>query len=486
MSNKIVIIGGGIGGLAVALALKRTDCQVVIIERDPAPPDIAPEDAFERWARPGVPQFRHAHILLSRLQTILRDRHPELLQELLAAGMELSKLDEIMPSGVVQHMVMRPEDEDLRHLWGRRATFEYVLRRHVGALPHVSFLHDTRVVGLRHGTSGQQVRITGVDTQRGHEHDSITADVIVDASGKRSQAEAWLKPLGVHTQTKGADSGFIYACRHYRLREVQDVPSRRDCGGNLDYLGYSTFFAERGNYALTFGSPADEKELVAAMGTADGFEFLTSQFPTIRRWRDASQATSKVLGAGRFQNRWRRYGVGGGKTLLGFFAVGDSLLETNPMYGRGCAAAFVQADLLAELLRSEPDAKRRARRYAERVHQLLDPYYQISLSTDRIYHARARRRRGLPVPLGERLICYLYDAALMPATHESPLVAREFIKAVQMREPSPLWLRLAMAAGMMSSLMRTWRGRKLPYLSPPPERREFIARILGAQQEKAS
>jgi len=87
ISERVAIIGGGIGGLATALALKRTGCEVVIIERDAEPPNIAPDAAFDEWARPGVPQFKHAHILLSRLHTLLRDHHPELLAELRKAGL---------------------------------------------------------------------------------------------------------------------------------------------------------------------------------------------------------------------------------------------------------------------------------------------------------------------------------------------------------------------------------------------------------------
>src|SRR5882672_6841733 len=95
--ERVAIIGGGMGGLAAALAFSKNEVDVVIVERDPEPPVLAsPEDAFDGWARPGVPQFRHAHILLARLQTIVRDRHPDLHAELLTAGIELSSLEEMM------------------------------------------------------------------------------------------------------------------------------------------------------------------------------------------------------------------------------------------------------------------------------------------------------------------------------------------------------------------------------------------------------
>ncbi|HEY2732906.1 MAG TPA: NAD(P)-binding protein, partial [Polyangiales bacterium] len=147
-TQRLVIIGAGIGGLATALSLKASEFEVVIVERDEAPPEIVPEDAFDAWARPGVPQFRHAHILLARLQTTIRDHHPQLLRELLDAGLELSTVAEVLPPNEYEGIEPAPGDANLLHLWGRRATFEYVLRRHVGRLPHVRFVHGARVTGL--------------------------------------------------------------------------------------------------------------------------------------------------------------------------------------------------------------------------------------------------------------------------------------------------------------------------------------------------
>src|SRR5262249_42876618 len=153
-------------------------------------------------------------------------------------------------------------------------------------------------------------------------------------------------------------------------------------------------------------------------------------------WADAADATSKVLGAGEFENRWMRYGARGGRALHGFFAVGDSQIETNPMYGRGCTFAFLQAEALADALAVSTDPIARARRYAARCGALLKPTFDLSVTTDRMFRNRARVSRGESLGLGERLLKYLYERALVPATYRSPLVAREMIKGIQMRELS--------------------------------------------------
>src|SRR5204863_874204 len=138
-------MGGGIAGLGIALALRGSSTQVVIIERDPEPPDIDPEQAFELWKRPGVFQFRHPHVFLGRLHCLLRDRHPDLLAELKDAGFWELPVSEY---GMFRDSYeLQAGDEDLTQLCGRRATFEYVLQRLVRRLPNVRVLYNATVTG---------------------------------------------------------------------------------------------------------------------------------------------------------------------------------------------------------------------------------------------------------------------------------------------------------------------------------------------------
>jgi 2-polyprenyl-6-methoxyphenol hydroxylase-like FAD-dependent oxidoreductase len=488
-AKRVVIIGGGIAGLASALALKGSGHEVVIIERDPEPPSIAPEAAFETWQRPGVPQFRHAHILLARIQTTLRDRHPELLAELLDAGLYLSTVEEILPPSDYTGIQPMAGDGDLLHLWGRRATFEYVVRRHVGRLSHVQFVHSARVEGLVTELAEHEVRVRGVEFTRADSREVISADLVVDASGRRTRAAEWLAAHGVKTETESKPSGFVYACRHYRLKEPHTAPPRQQGGGNFDYLGYATFYAEHGNFALTFGCPEEETELAAAIRRPEGFDALCAQLPVLRHWTSQSDVTTKVLGAGRFENRWTRFGIDENRPLLGFLAVGDSQVETNPMYGRGCASAFVQADVLAEALRIKEDPTERARFYYERSRLLLQPYFDLSVATDKMYRTRANLRRGQSIPFPERVINYAYENAWLPATRTSPLMAREFLRSVQMREiASPPSVKLAVLFHLLRAWIGSWFGRRsLPAMGP--SRAEFLQRLeanLRAPSESPS
>lgn len=481
MSERVAIIGAGVAGLATALALNRLGVEVVVVERDEEPPDTSPEKAFTEWSRPGVPQFRHAHLFLGRLHSILRDHYPDLHTALLGAGLELSTLEEVLPASHAGIKLI-PGDEDLVHYWGRRATFEYVLRRHVGALPGVRFVHSAKVSGLVTESDARGVRVCGIEfTQNGASH-KIDASFVVDAAGKRSKSPEWLQALGVRVDVDCKPSDFVYACRHYRLKDPQNQPPRRDGGGNFDYLGYATFYAEHGHFAVTFGCPVEEQELAAAIHRTESFEALIDGLPVLKHWTSQSEVMTKVLGAGRFENRWTHFRTRK-KDLLGFFAVGDSHVETNPMYGRGCAAAFWQAETLAEVLAEGRDERTRAREFPARIRTRLKVPFDLSVATDRMYHMRARLARGLPVPLPARLLNYAYETAWLPAMHSSPLVAREMIKAMQMRDVSSLGDRLAVIADILRIGFRTALSRKrVPLLPPAPPRSVLLESLPSSER----
>ena len=83
---KLLVLGGGVAGLATALAASRGGHDVMLVERDP---DTATDDTsgvFESWRRTGVAQFRQPHNFLGLGRRLLRDRAPDLYQALLAAG----------------------------------------------------------------------------------------------------------------------------------------------------------------------------------------------------------------------------------------------------------------------------------------------------------------------------------------------------------------------------------------------------------------
>jgi 2-polyprenyl-6-methoxyphenol hydroxylase-like FAD-dependent oxidoreductase len=147
--ERVVVVGGGVGGLATALALGRNGHEVTLLERDVLPVVGDADEAFAAERR-GAPQAHQTHGFLARIVVVLRERFPDVLDALREAG------GFTMP-GTAKLGEPQPGDEDLSVLIVRRTTFEWVLRRAVLAEPGVEVRTDTVVSGLVADPDGPSV-----------------------------------------------------------------------------------------------------------------------------------------------------------------------------------------------------------------------------------------------------------------------------------------------------------------------------------------
>ena len=82
---RVVVVGAGIGGQLVALLLA-PDHEVVLLERDAAPPPGEAATAWDSWERRGVGQFKLLHFFQPRLRQILEQELPEVVKALDEGG----------------------------------------------------------------------------------------------------------------------------------------------------------------------------------------------------------------------------------------------------------------------------------------------------------------------------------------------------------------------------------------------------------------
>src|SRR3954466_16234976 len=103
-------------------------------------------------------------------------------------------------------------------LWASRDLLEFTLGKLLRELTPVWLLEQTRVVGLRYEGSPAHRKVIGVTLRS--EHASATelaADLVVDASGRHSHADDWLRELGVTPPERDkVDSHAGYASRLYQ------------------------------------------------------------------------------------------------------------------------------------------------------------------------------------------------------------------------------------------------------------------------------
>jgi predicted NAD/FAD-dependent oxidoreductase len=84
--SKILVLGGGVVGLSIAMMLARQGHDVTVFERDNEPLPGSPEEAWQASTRRGVAQFRQAHYLQPPVGHLLDSHLPDVKEEWLRAG----------------------------------------------------------------------------------------------------------------------------------------------------------------------------------------------------------------------------------------------------------------------------------------------------------------------------------------------------------------------------------------------------------------
>ena len=490
---RIVVIGAGVGGLGVGLACGRQGHEVVLVERDDTPlPDDA-DGAFD-WDRRGAPQVRHSHAFLARLRNLLLERHPDVLDALLAAGATPLDFIAMLPEGMDRTPM--PGDDELVALACRRTTFEWVLRRLVTGLDGD---HEP-LVELRHGHGVTSLLTAehddGVPTVVGGELDDgtrIDADLVVDASGRRSPLPALLAQVGVELPEQDEDTGIVYFSRFFRLLDGAEYPPQLGpIGGDLDYLKFGVFQGDNRTFSITLAARVDDAELRRRLLDPRTFLEVAGQIPATRHHVEVDRAEpiTEVHVMARLLNRRRHFTDDRGEPrVLGLHAVGDAHTCTNPLYGRGCSLAMVQAHLLADALEDHGlDHPARAVAYEASTAAEITPWYRAAVSQDRMgRRARAAAAEGPgaaaaeapDAPIGDdpdHFVRQLLADGLLPALRVDPVVLRAFLRMLNLlRPPDSL-----MADGdVITRVMAVYAARDQRPPAPPigPSRDALLATL---------
>ncbi|MBU1378215.1 MAG: FAD-dependent oxidoreductase [Alphaproteobacteria bacterium] len=459
MVERVLVMGAGMAGLWTAMALAGPDREVTVLDRDPPPPAGGPDAAFDDWQRRGVGHLRHSHAFLARLRTLARDRHPALLEALLAEGVRELGFEGSLTDKHKENYVPAPIDRDLAILTSRRTTLELVMRRYAEGLPGVTMRPLTFVKGLTIAP-GAPPTVTGVVLEDGTE---LAADLVVDAQGKGSLAYEWLSEIGVTVPESAESCGVIYFTRHYRLRPGQAEPARGAGAttGDLGYLKFGVFPGDNGCFSVTLCVPEVEEEMRKAIVDPEVFDAMCRELPGLVPWIDPerTEATSRVFGMGQLESRWRELAAEGQPAVLGFFPVGDCVVRTNPLYGRGCSFAAVSAHLLLDALQATPDPAQRLIHYRTGIERELRPYYDVMRKADRSAIRRARAALlppKKPTLKGKLAKSFLEDGVAI-AIREDVDLLRSFLRGFHMLEHPQAWLK---RPRNLAKIVRVWaRGK---------------------------
>lgn len=470
----VVVIGGSVCGLLTAHALTQHDHRVTVLERDDAPLPATADHAFDEWDRRGAPQVRHSHALLARLRNLLRDRAPAILEALMNAGAsELRWIENPPPE--LGPLVPEPGDEDLVAIACRRLTFEWVLRRAVETHPGVTVRTGATVSGL--DAAGDTVPdVRGVVLGNG---ERVTADLVVDASGRRSALPNWLAELGgAAVPTESEDCGLVYLSRFYRIRPGQRAPEGPGViGADLGYVKYAVFPGDNDCFSVTFGVVPGDDELRRPLVGDDGFHSAAAALPSTAAWVDATVAepiTSVQVMAG-LRNTRRRFVVEGQPLARHVYALGDAAVHTNPLFGRGCSLAAVHAfgfaDALAAVGPADPDALALALDALTR--REIDPWFDASVTQDRASNAAAAGD-----PEAQTMRTFVRDG-IMAAARSDAKVFRAFVRVLNLLTPPDT---LIHDADLAARVLSAWNERdsRTPAGIEGPDRDGMLAVLAAA------
>ncbi|WP_153531680.1 FAD-dependent oxidoreductase [Actinomadura macrotermitis] len=347
-----MVIGSGIGGLLAARVLLDHFDRVGLLDRDRFPETPA--------HRSGVPQSHHAHGLLLRGREIIEGLFPGIEEDLRAAGATVER--DRVPFQVVSPfgpLPLPPLDAEFSVY--SRFLLEWQIRERLAAHPRLRLLEGTEVVGLAARPGSE--RVTGVRVRhRGADIDAVSvlaADLVVDASGRRSKTPDWLRELGYgEVAEETITSGIGYASRFYAKPDGFPgewsgiVVNGRAPGNPRSGL---VLGIEKDQWHVTLGGFAGAAPPTDEAGFLQWARDLPD--PTVYECIRIARPLTPIRGYRTPVNRLRHF-ERQTRWPAGFVATADAVCAFNPIYGQGMTVAATDALVLDECLRDHADPPR--------------------------------------------------------------------------------------------------------------------------------
>lgn len=434
LGDHAIVIGGSIAGLISARILTDYFARVTIIERDRLPE--APE------FRQGAPHARHPHVLLARGQQILAELFPGLVDELLTAGAVAVNMGREL-SIFAYGAWTPPFSSSLVTIACSRPLLEHTLYHRVAADPQVAICQQQVVVAL--ATDAQRHRATGVYLRNRRDpagaEQLLTADFVVDASGRDSNAPAWLAALGYPPPPETTVNAFTgYATRIYRRPAHLSPP--------WPYITIMPIAPDQPRGGLIVPLEADAggaRWQVTLVGMAQdypptdeaGFLAFARSLPSLRLYAAICNAEplTAPYGYRRAENRLRSYEKLP-RYLEGFVVCGDAVYAFNPVYAQGMSVAALGGLTLAESLReqrrrSNGDLTGLAQRFQQQLAKVIAGPWQLATGQDVRWPTTVG---GQQPDLLTRLLQRYVDRVLRAMPY-SPALTEAFFQVQNMLKP---------------------------------------------------
>jgi 2-polyprenyl-6-methoxyphenol hydroxylase-like FAD-dependent oxidoreductase len=374
IAKQAIVIGASMGGLLAARALADYYQQVTVLERDIFP--------LPGKNRKGVPQDRHAHGLSSRGREVLEQLFPGITEELKAQGALSADLLQQTRWFNNGGYLYQKSQSDLIGLFVSRPLLEAQVRKRLLSLPNIKVIENCDVLGLL--TTPDHTRIVGVrlihHRADGSSESALNADLVVDATGRRSQSPVWLEKLGYEKpQEQQVHVGIGYMTRIYRRRpEHLQGDLSTVVSPSLPNWRYGIILAQEGDrWIVTIGgylgdhAPTDEKgflEFAKSIPAQEIYEVIKDAEPL-----------SELLPY-KFPANQRHHYEGMACFPEDYLVFGDAICSFNPIYGQGMTVAALESLALQNCL-AQGSQNLRVRFFKE-AGKVVDIPWSIAVNND--------------------------------------------------------------------------------------------------------
>jgi 2-polyprenyl-6-methoxyphenol hydroxylase-like FAD-dependent oxidoreductase len=414
--KKALVIGAGIAGLITARMLADYYDEVCVIERDEFPSE--PDN------RQGVPQSFHPHRVQPRGALIMEHYFPGYNDELIQKGAISSHDEKFLVANRYGKLVNKEDPSSFKIASCSRALLEWVLRKRIQNIPHISFLTSREVTGLI--VSEDQHAVTGIYTKErsGEKRDeSITANMVIDASGRNSKLIRWLNKIGLAVpEPEVLKVSLGYSTRYYKIKGsipnewvMSDSDPEQGVRAGIftriedDIAGLILFNAGGEEYPST--QPEAFQGQIKHLFAADKIVELMAQLEPLQGPR-GYRISESVRQHFELMEDWPS----------GLLVLGDALCGFDPIHGQGITVAAIEAETIGKCLEAqrihpEPQFERKA---LLRMQQAIEPAWWLSSVADMrwkgVEHGGPYELKG--VPFAQKYINLFTKQAMKKADQE--------------------------------------------------------------------
>ena len=436
-------------GLLAARSLSEFYDTVTVIERDPLP-DIPPETAA---ARRGVPQGRHLHGLLPRGALVLEQLFPGILDQLVVDGahhLDGRDLSQLYYDLGGHLMVRTGGAPSFAAYLATRPFLEEHVRARLRRISNVTLLDDHDIADLT--TTQDRRRVTGARMVNRRTRDEITlsADLVLDATGRGARTPAWLTALGYgRPAEEHVPVHLTYVTQALRMAPsalhefgfiVGAVPGRPRGLGMLRSEHDTWMFTVYG-----IAGHAPDPDLISMC------EYVQDCAPAhLLSAVMAAEPIGEPTRHGQPSSQWRRYDKMR-RFPEGLLVMGDAVCSFNPIYGQGMTVAALEALALRRCLSS--GTQDLARRFFRAAAVPIRQAWELSANPDLCLP----EIEGTP-PLLTRLL-NVYTERILTATEYDPAAVDQFVRVTALIDPATRLLRPGMLwRAAMANRRRPRRG----------------------------